>query len=124
MVINWNKSASRAIIIHHIGRNVMSKKILQINFRFKVKPAEYTAAVAEMARDFALLDGLDWKVWIMNEQRNEAGGIYLFKDQASLDAYLQGPLAAAVTSHPALADFSIRQFAVMPENTAITRGPV
>lgn len=102
----------------------MPKRILQINFRFNVKPAEYTAAVAEMAEDFAKLDGLDWKVWILNEERKEAGGIYLFKDQESLDAYLKGPLAAAVTSHPALADFSIRQFVVMPENTAVTRGPV
>jgi hypothetical protein len=102
----------------------MAKQILQINFRFNVKPEEYTAAAAGMAEDFAGLNGLEWKVWIMNEERKEAGGIYLFKDQASLDAYLEGPLAAAVTSHPALADFSVRQFAVMPENTAVTRGPV
>jgi hypothetical protein len=102
----------------------MSQRILQINFRFNVTPAEYTAAVTELANDFAKLDGLGWKVWIMNEERKEAGGIYLFKDQASMNAFLNGPLAAGVTSHPALADFSVRQFAVMPEITAITRGPV
>lgn len=102
----------------------MSKSILQINFRFNVTPTEYTAAVTELAKDFAKVDGLDWKVWIMNEERKEAGGIYLFKDQASMDAFLGGPLAAGVASHPALADFSIRQFAVMPDITAITRGPV
>ncbi|MEE9555054.1 MAG: YdhR family protein [candidate division Zixibacteria bacterium] len=102
----------------------MSQRILQINFRFNVTPAEYTAAVSELAEEFAKLDGLDWKVWIMNEERNEAGGIYLFKDQASMDAFLKGPLAAGVTSHPALADFSVRQFTVMSEITAITRGPV
>ncbi len=102
----------------------MADKILQINFRFSVAPDDYTAAVKEMADDFAALDGLKWKVWIMNELRKEAGGIYLFKDQATLDAYLGGPLAAAVTSHPALADFSVRQFDVMPDITAVTRGPV
>jgi hypothetical protein len=81
----------------------MPQKILQINFRFSVTPDEYSSAVMEMADDFAAVDGLKWKVWIMNEKRKEAGGIYLFKDQSSLDALLNGPLAAAVTSHPALA---------------------
>ncbi|UCE67845.1 MAG: YdhR family protein [Candidatus Zixiibacteriota bacterium] len=102
----------------------MADKILQINFRYSVSPDEYTAAVTDMADDFAAVDGLKWKVWIMNEKRREAGGIYLFNNQASLDAFLEGPLAAAVTSHPALVDFSVRQFDVMPDITAITRGPV
>ena len=102
----------------------MAQKILQINFRFSVTADEYTAAVSKMAEDFAKVDGLRWKVWIMNETRKEAGGIYLFDDQASLDAFLKGSLAAAVTSHPALSAFSVRQFDVMPDITAITRGPV
>jgi hypothetical protein len=102
----------------------MPQKILQINFRFSVTPDEYSSAVMEMANDFAAVDGLKWKVWIMNEKRKEAGGIYLFKDQSSLDALLNGPLAAAVTSHPALKDFSVRQFDVMPDITAVTRGTV
>lgn len=102
----------------------MAKTILQINFRFNVTLDEYTATVKELAGQFAQLDGLEWKVWIMNEARKEAGGIYLFKDQDSLDKYLGGPLAKSVVSHPALADFSVRQFEVMPDITAITRGPV
>jgi len=102
----------------------MAKAILQINFRFDVSLDEYTATVKELAGKFAELDGLEWKVWIMNEARKEAGGIYLFKDQDSMDRYLGGPLAKAVVSHPALKDFSVRQFDVMPDITAITRGPV
>ena len=102
----------------------MAQKILQLNFRFSVTADQYTAAVSELAEDFAKVDGLRWKVWIMNESRKEAGGIYLFDDQSSLDSYMKGPLAAGVTSHPALSDFSIRQFDVMPDLTAITRGPV
>ena len=102
----------------------MAEKILQINFKFSVTPDEYTAAVTGLAADFAKVDGLRWKVWIMNETRKEAGGVYLFNDQSSLDAFLKGPLAAGVTSHPALSAFSVRQFDVMPDITAITRGPV
>jgi len=41
-----------------------------------------------------------------------------------MNAYLEGPLAAQVTSHPALSDFSVKKFDVMDDVTAITRGPV
>ena len=102
----------------------MSAKILQINFKFNVSPAEYKEAVSALADDIAAVTGLRWKVWIMNEMENEAGGIYLFEDQASVKAYLEGPIVAQVTSHPALSDFSVKQFDVMEKQTAIARGPV
>lgn len=102
----------------------MAQKILQVNFTFNITNEEYTQAAREIADEFAGVDGLIWKVWIMNEADSEAGGIYLFKDEASLRAYLAGPLAAQVTSHPALSDMSVKQFDVMAEATATTRGPV
>jgi len=39
-------------------------------------------------------------------------------------AFLEGPLAATVTSHPALSDFSVKQFDVMEDLTKTARGPV
>ena len=60
----------------------------------------------------------------MNEAESEAGGIYLFDDDSSLQAFLAGPLAAKVNSHPAFSDMSAKQFDVMADVTAITRGPV
>ena len=102
----------------------MSKKILQLNFKFSVSSAEYEQAVSPLAEDFAAVDGLIWKVWIMNEAESEAGGIYLFEDESSLKAYLDGPLAGQVKSHPALSDMSAKVFDVMDKVTAITRGPV
>lgn len=102
----------------------MSEKILQINYRFKVSVDDYVGAVAPMAEDFAAVKGLCWKVWLLNEERKEAGGIMLFEDQESLDAFLNGPLAAKVTGNPALSDFSVRQFGVMKKETGITRGPL
>jgi len=102
----------------------MSKKILQLNFKFNVSRAEYEQAVSPLASEFAAVVGLRWKVWLMNEAESEAGGIYLFDDESSLRAYLTGPLAAQVKSHPALSDMSAKQFDVMEDVTAITRGPV
>jgi len=102
----------------------MPGRILQINFKFNVTRAEYDQAASSLAGDFAALAGLRWKIWIMNEAESEAGGIYMFEDEASVKAYLEGPLAAKVTSHPALSDFSVKQFDVMEDVTKITRGPV
>jgi len=102
----------------------MSGTLLQINFKFNVPRADYEQAVSPLAGEYAKLAGLQWKIWLMNESDNEAGGIMMFKDEASAKAYVKGPLAAKVTGHPALSDFSVKTFEVMKAETAITRGPV
>ena len=100
----------------------MSGRLLQLNFNFNVTGAEYHAAVSSLADDFAALDGLIWKVWMINEDEGVAGGIYLFDSESSVKAYLDGPLAAGVISHPALSDFSVKTFDVMEDLTKVTRG--
>ena len=102
----------------------MSAKILQLNFRFGVTRTEYEQLLAPLVSDFADVPGLVWKIWLMNEADREAGGIYLFEDGSSLDAYLDGPLAGTVTSHPALSDMQAKTFDVIEDLTSVTRGPV
>jgi hypothetical protein len=102
----------------------MSSRVLQINFKFNVTRSQYEQAVAPLAAPIAAVQGLRWKVWIMNEQESEAGGIYLFQDEAAANAYLGGAIVAQVVSHPALHSFSVKQFDVMEEITEVTRGPV
>jgi hypothetical protein len=102
----------------------MSGKILQINFKYSVSGGEYKQAVEPLANDIGAVPGLRWKIWIINEAESEAGGIHLFDDEASMQAYLEGPIAAQITTHPALSDFSVKTFEVMEDQTAITRGPV
>jgi hypothetical protein len=102
----------------------MSEKILQVNFKYSMPSEDYRQAVAPAADPIAAVDGLCWKVWIENEAESEAGGIYLFSDAASAQAFLEGPIVAAVVSNPAFSDFSVKQFDVMDELSAVTRGPV
>ena len=101
----------------------MSGKMLQINFRFKVSVSEYIDEVRPLAGQIADVPGLQWKVLLMNEAENEAGGIYWFTDGDSLQAYLEGPIVAAVASHPALEDISDKVFDSIDELSQITRGP-
>lgn len=98
--------------------------ILQINFKLNVSSDEYHEICRSLAQTFADLPGLRWKVWLLNEEEREAGGIYLFSSQQALRNYLSGPIVAQIKSHPALREISAKQFDVMEDVTAVTRGPV
>jgi len=102
----------------------MSEIMLQLNFNFSVSKEEYEQAVSPLADKFANVSGLKWKIWILNAEKSEAGGIYMFENQVSLDEFLAGPLAKTVTGHPALSDFSVKQFGIMKDITKVTRGPL
>jgi hypothetical protein len=65
-----------------------------------------------------------WKVWLFNEAEKSAGRIYLFKDDASVQAYLKGELIAGTKSNPAFSDFEAKVFDIVLEPTKITRGPI
>jgi rhodanese-related sulfurtransferase len=103
----------------------MSQKILQINFRFNdVTGAELQQAWLPAAQPIADTPGLRWKVWLVNEAERECGGIYLFDDEASVQAFLAGPIVAATKDAPILSNASVKMFDIMEAHTAITRGPV
>jgi hypothetical protein len=102
----------------------MSKMLLQINFKFHVSPAELAEAFGPLAEPIAKVPGLRWKIWSLNEDTSEFAGIYTFDDADSVQAYLEGPIVTGVSEHPAVSDINAKQFAVLDEFSAITRGPV
>ena len=102
----------------------MSEKILQLNLNFSISRAELEAAWLEVTQPIANVPGLRWKVWLMNEAEQEAGGIYLFESEAAAQSYLAGPIVAALKSSPAVSNISAKLFDVLESHTAITRGPL
>jgi putative monooxygenase ydhR len=102
----------------------MAEKILQIQFGLNVTPSEYKQIAGAVAESFAKVPGLRWKIWILDEQKREAGGVYLFEDQRALEAFAASDLAKTVATHPALKNVTMRASDVMPEETAVTRGPI
>lgn len=103
----------------------MSQKLLQVNLKYSgLSGAELERAWLPVAHAIANTAGLGWKIWLMNEREHEAGGIYIFDDEASAQAFLTGPIVAALTSDSHLSGISARMFDVMERHTAITRGPV
>lgn len=97
--------------------------ILQVNFKLNMPTAEYEKVCQSVAQAFADVPGLQWKIWLLNEQEKEAGGVYLFKDKQALSSFLSGPLVATIKTLP-FRDISMKQFDVMEEVTAVTHGPV
>jgi hypothetical protein len=102
----------------------MANRILQVNFTLAMTIQEYQELATSLADTFANLPGLLWKIWLLNEANQEAGGLYLFDSEASMAAYLDGPIVAALKSHPAITNLHVKQFDVMPDVTTVTRGPV
>lgn len=109
------------MVIVILGRKDMLAKILQINYKLNGPRAEYERENLPYAQPIADMPGLRWKVWIINEAQNEAGGIYLFNDDAAMKAFMDGPIIAEMKGDPTL---SIKAFDVIEQLTTITRGPV
>lgn len=97
--------------------------LLQIDFPMQGPWGEEMAeAFSGLAEVIGQAPGLRWKIWTENAAEGLSGGIYLFDDAASADAYL--------TEHTArLASFGITDiravmFDVNEGLTAINRGPL
>jgi len=114
---------------------------LQVNYRFpkpfkdvpKEQMEKLRGMAVEGAKHVATVSGLRWKIYLQNPGKGEVGGIYLFEDETSLKAYLDGPLMTQRKQgkfgdgeHVAspIVEVSIKQFDVTDDLTKITRGPI
>ena len=99
--------------------------IAQINFTYDVTEEELAErSNPERAEMFWNVEGLRWKIWLRDTERRESGGIYLFDDRASAQAYLDGPIAAAVKTMPDSSAHSFKLFDVREEVSAVTGAPI
>lgn len=65
------------------------KKLLQMDFPYSGPFGDEMAiAMKELAESIAREPGFIWKIWTENAETNEAGGIYLFENEATARAYL------------------------------------
>lgn len=102
----------------------MPQQILQVNVKFSIPRADLATAWFGAAQPIADTPGLVWKVWLMNEAESEAGGIYLFDSKDSAQAYMAGPIVAALKASPVISNISAKLFDVLEEHSAITRAPL
>lgn len=101
----------------------MSKKLVQVNYKFNTTRIQYDKMQLQWVQTFADFRGLVWKIWLMNEKEKEAGGIVLFEDESSAKAYLRF-VEDTTNNIPFISDFEGKMFDVMDRHTKICRGPV
>ena len=102
----------------------MSQQILQVNMNFSIPRADLETAWLDVAQPIADTPGLLWKVWLMNEEKKEAGGIYLFENEDALLAYVGGPIVTALKASPAVSNISAKSFEILADHSAVTRAPL
>ena len=83
---------------------------------------EMAAKFKESAESISKETGLIWKIWCENENDNEAGGIYVFEDHASADAYLQ--MHVSRLEAQGFQNIRAKTFDINEPLTQITRGPI
>ncbi|MGP1384720.1 MAG: YdhR family protein [Thainema sp.] len=99
--------------------------LLQVNFRHPTasNPAAQQAAM-ERAHAIAHVAGLCWKTWIYNAETSELGGIYIFEDATSAQAYLDGPIFTSLKQLPGVEDMQVKVFAVDEAKSRLTHSPL
>lgn len=97
--------------------------LLQVDFPYSGPWGEDMAqAMRGLAESIAQEPGLLWKIWTENRDTSEAGGIYLFADRASAEAYLQMHRARLLGF--GVPQVNAKLFDVNPALSAIDRAPL
>lgn len=72
----------------------------------------YREVCAELAPAFAELPGLLAKVWLAAPGRGQYGGVYLFADPESADAFLASALYRTVRTFPQFTGITMQRYTV------------
>lgn len=100
------------------------QRILITRFNYNLTTNEFRSLTSSVAQPFAEVPGCIWKIWLNDEQKKEAGAVYLFQDQKTLDEFKASPLVASILSHPSLSNFNFRETDILKEPSIITKAPL
>src|SRR5215468_10777494 len=101
-----------------------SAAVLHLRFKLRVPPGAVLAQSREAATIIASVEGLIWKMWVMQEEEFEMGGMYLFANRETAEAYLNHPVVQAVCSNPAVVSTQSQLWDVESSLSALTRAPL
>jgi hypothetical protein len=94
--------------------------VLIVNFKLDGISAEaWEERAAQLAPTFAAMPDLVSKVWLADPESDTYGGAYLWRDRASLEAYLAGPVFGALPELPGVHTIETRTFAALEAATRI-----
>ncbi len=100
-------------------------KVLQVNYRRErgqddQEQMDYLVAAAERISN---VPGVQWKIWLYDEEAKTAASIYLFDSEEQARAF-GDTIPDSLGKLPGVSDIDRRYFDVDERLSAITRGPV
>jgi len=98
--------------------------VLHMRFKLRVPPHVLFARSREAATVIASVEGLIWKIWVLQEEEFEIGGMYLFANRETAEAYLNHPIVQVLTSNPAVVSTQSQLWDVENSLSALTRAPL
>ena len=105
-------------------KSATSYTVLHLRFKLRVQPDVFLAHSREAATTIASAEGLLWKIWVLKQEESEIGGIYLFANRKTAEAYLNHPVIQAVLSNPAVVSTQSQFWDVESSLSALTRAPL
>jgi hypothetical protein len=98
----------------------MTKKVFTTKFNYSMPTDELKKIMPAVAPGFSKIPGCCWKIWLVNEDRKEAGGVYLFDSATELEQYRNSELFASVVNNPAFSNLQTNTFSVAGAASVIT----
>ena len=98
--------------------------VLHLRFKLRVAPDVFLAKSREAATIIASVEGLIWKIWALQQEEFEMGGVYLFASRETAKAYLNHPVSQAVRSNPAVVSSQSQLWDVESSLSALTLAPL
>ena len=95
--------------------------VLHLRFKLRVAPDVLLGKSREAANIIASVEGLIWKIWLFHGEEFAMGGMYLFANRETAEAYLNHPAIQAVRSNPAVVSTEVQIWDVESSLSALTR---
>jgi hypothetical protein len=101
-----------------------TQSIVTVQFRVALTRGEVEKAFLPDAPRVAALPGLVWKVWSLDEETRSFAGVYLFGDHEAAQAFIAGPVVAALRREPHFSEVRAQAYGVLEGLSRITRAPI
>jgi len=98
--------------------------VLTTKFNYSMPTEEMKIIMPVVAPKFSEIPGCCWKIWLINEDRKEAGGVYLFESDTELEQFLSSSLFASVANNPGFSNLQTHTFSVAEAASVITGAPL
>ena len=85
---------------------------------------ELNKIMPAVAPKFLEIPGCSWKIWLIDEDHKEAGGVYLFESDTELEQFLNSNLFASVANNPAFSNLQTNTFGISEAASVITGAPL